>query len=443
LMLSVTARYGYRGRRADQYRALVAAVMGSVLEWYDFTIYGALAIYISLNFFPASDPGAGLLATFALFGVGFLFRPLGAFVIGWIGDTRGRKPALLVAIVAMAAGTLSVALIPSYKEIRFAAPILLLVARLAQGFSAGGEFGVAIAFLAEWSPDDRRTLWTSFLSISVAFGSLLASGLTALLITTLPQDDMYSWGWRIPFLLGGILGPVARWMRSRVHETPLYREKRAIGATWDRTSTRKNLKAGLRAFGFAIHWTVCYYVFLFYMPTFTRIHAHLSVVQAAWSNTISLVAIVAAVPVVASLADRYGRKPFLLASCGAVMLLSLPAFWLVVKCESFAATICIQMGLGLAIALYSGPGPAAMAELFGVRNRSLLISTSYALAASLFGGFAPFIADSLIKRTGSALAPTAYAIAAASVSFLVVLWLPEVRERNGQAQEVTTNSEAL
>jgi MHS family proline/betaine transporter-like MFS transporter len=406
----------------------VAVIIGGVLEWYDFTIYGALAGYIAFNFFPASDPSAALLATFALFGVGFLFRPLGAIVIGRIGDIYGRKPALLMTILAMGAGTLSVAIIPSYKMIGLAAPVLLLLARVVQGFSAGGEFGVAIAFLAEWAPSNRRTLWTSSLSLTVALGTILANGLTVLLIAMLPQGEMHAWGWRIPFLFGGVLGPVARWMRSHVGETPIYRNAKASSSTWRRANIRKSLKASLRAFGFSIHWTVCYYVFLFYMPTFTRIHAHLSAKQAIWSNTICLVAIITAIPPVAWLADRYGRKPFLLASCGAVVLLSLPAFWLVVICKSFAATICIQIVLGLVIALYSAPGPATMADLFGVGNRSFLASASYALAVSIFGGFAPFIADSLIKQTGSALAPTAYSIAAASVSFLVILYLPEVRK---------------
>ena len=424
-MLSVTTWCGDPDRKAGLCGSLVAAIIGGVLEWYDFAIYGALAIDISRNFFPTNDPEAGLLATFALFGVGFLFRPLGAIVIGWISDTYGRKPAMLVAVAAMAGGTVSIAFIPSYNAIGIAAPLLLLIARLVQGFSAGGEFGAAIAFLVEWSPSHRRALWACSLSMTVALGSLLASSFTALLITILPHDDMRSWGWRIPFLLGGILGPIAGWMRSRVQETPSYRKKRIPAVAPSMKRLEVNFKAGLRAFGLSIHWAVCYYVFLLYMPTFTRIHAHLSAAQAAWSNTISLIFIIAAVPVVAQLADRYGRKPFLLASCGAVMLLSLPAFWFVLMQKSFLATVCVQLALGLIIALFSGPGPAALAELFDVRSRSLLASTSYALAASLFGGFAPFIADGLIKRTGSALAPTLYAIVAASVSFFVVLYMPE------------------
>lgn len=406
-------------------RALTGAMLCNVLEWYDFAVYGILAAYISRTFFPQEASDAALLATFALFGVSFILRPLGGLILGGLADSRGRKPALLIAAVMMAASTLMIGLIPTYEKIGIIAPVLLLIARLAQGFSAGGELGIASSFLLEWSPQGKRGFWTSFLSVTVALGSGLASGVAAILITLLPPEDMQSWGWRIPFLIGSVLGLVALWVRIGVDETPIYREAKPDHPDADTTTFRANLKPSILVFGFTIHWTVCYYMFLIYMPVYTRTHGQLSSAQSIWSNTVSTIAIILLVPVIGWLSDRYGRKPFLLASCTSVILLTVPLFWLIATVQSLAIIICIQIAFAIVIAFYSGPGPATMVELFPTLGRSRWSSVSYALAAAVFGGFAPFIAVWLTGLFGSPLAPAAYVIAAASVSLLVILRMPE------------------
>jgi MFS transporter, MHS family, proline/betaine transporter len=235
-------------RKFEGRHPLIAVLLGSTLEWFDFVSFGILAEYLARAFFRTANQDVALLEAFALFGVGFLLRPVGGLIIGWIGDTKGRKPAFLLTIVTMALGTLMIAFIPSYAAVGIAAPILLLVARLIQGFSAGGEWGVAISFLAEWSSQDRRGYVGSFLSVSVALGSLLASGIVAALTTTLTPDAMEAWGWRIPFLIAGLLGLVGRWMRANTYESPAYRDLMQRRLSAKRRPLHFDFRKGLLAF---------------------------------------------------------------------------------------------------------------------------------------------------------------------------------------------------
>lgn len=406
-------------------RALAGVLLCNALEWYDFAIYGILATYISRAFFPQDAPHTALLATLAVFGVSFVLRPIGGLILGGLGDNWGRKPALLLAAAMMASGTLMIAFIPPYERIGIAAPLLLLAGRLLQGFSAGGEWGIANSFLLEWAPEGQRGLWTSFVAVTVALGSGFASGIAAILISSLPAESMSSFGWRIPFLLGALLGIVALWLRTGIDETPVYREARPVEAVTSEDAASPNVRSGLFVFGFTMHWTVCYYMFLVYMPLFTQSHAQLSSAQATWSNTVATLVIMLLVPLIGFLSDRHGRRPFLIGSCLLVIVLAIPAFWLIATVRSFALVIAIQALFGVAIALYSGPGPAVTVELFSTRGRSRWSAVSYALAVAVFGGFAPFIAVWLTKALDSPLAPTAYVIAAASISLLVIWRMPE------------------
>lgn len=409
-------------------RAFLAAILCNTLEWYDFAVYGILATHISAAFFPQEDRGAALLAALAVFGVSFVVRPIGGMILGGIGDRRGRKPALLLSAGMMAAGALTIALLPTYAMIGILAPALLLAARLLQGFSAGGEWGVANAFLLEWSPKGKRGFWTSFLAVTVAFGSGLASAMAAILSALLDAEAMAVWGWRIPFLFGGLLGVAALWARLGIEETPVYRE--ADQAAAPPVDTKANIRSSLLVIGFIIHWTVCYYIFLIYLPLYIQAHAGVSAAQSAWSNAISSLVIMCVAPVVGALSDRFGRKPFLLASTIMVILLTVPLLWTIMVMPSFALVVAVQMIFGLAIALYSGPAPAVNGELFPARARSRWTSMSYALAVALFGGFAPFIAVWLTATFNTPLAPAAYVIAASIVSLLVVRKMPETAHRS-------------
>jgi len=341
-------------------------------------------------------------------------------VIGRLGDVRGRKAALILTILLMAVGTVMIGLIPTYAAIGVAAPVLIVVARLLQGFSAGGEWGGSTTFIVEWAPEGRRGFYGSFQQCSVTAGLLLGSGVAALCSTLLPADAMESWGWRIPFLLGGLLGPVGIWMRRNIAETPAYERARRDGKTAAANDEAAPFWLAARAFGFTVLWTVAFYIFLSYMPTFTQKYLGLSRSAALWSNTLGILVLVGAIPLMGHLSDRYGRKPFLLTCCAAFVVLPYPLFAVMLSGVSLVAIMAIQVVIGFLIA-----GPAAIAEIFPTRSRSTWMTSGYALAVAIFGGFAPTIATWLIERTGSPISPVWYVIAAGAVSFVVIARLRE------------------
>lgn len=405
-------------------RVIYAASIGNVMEWYDFNIFAFMAAPLAKNFFPAGDATAALLSTFAVFGVGLVVRPLGGYVIGRMGDRQGRKPALILTVMLMAAGTGIIGILPSYGSIGVLAPALLLAARLLQGFSTGGEWGGATTFMAEWSPAGRRGLFTSYQQMSNAVGLLVGSGIAAVLASSLAPAAIDAWGWRIPFLLGALFGPLGFWLRQTIEETPPYREIVGASATIP-PPPAKAARLVVTAIGFTAGWTVCFYAFLNFMPTFTRLQLKLSQAESLWSNTAGVVAFTLLIPAMGALSDRIGRKPLLLLSCVSFMVLPLPAFWLLLHGQSLALVIAMQILFGAALSLFSGPGPAAIAELFPTRGRATWLSLSFSAGVAIFGGFTPLIAQSLIAVTGSPLAPIIYITAAVALSFVVILRMRE------------------
>jgi MHS family proline/betaine transporter-like MFS transporter len=408
--------------RAGRRQAIGAAVIGNILEWYDFSVYAFVATIIAKRFFPAGDEIAALLSTFAAFGIGFLARPLGGIVIGRLADRRGRKLALILTIFMMAAGTVGIGIIPGYETLGWVAPGLLVLARLAQGFSTGGEWGGSTSFIVEWAPENRRGLFGSIHQASVSTGLLLGSGVAALLSTVLTPATMSEWGWRVPFLLGGLLLPVGLYLRRNITETPAFRRAQidrppppAISGPW----------LAARAFGFTILWTVTSYAMLSFMPTFTQKFAGLSRIEALWSSTAGIVMLVVAIPFMGWLSDRVGRRPMLLTCSIGFIVLSYPIFWLIVSSSRLAVILPLQVAISVLIAFFSGPGPAAIAEIFPTRARALWMSIGYSFAVAIFGGFAPYICTWLIDRTGSPLSPSLYVIACAIVSTIVIWRLDE------------------
>jgi MHS family proline/betaine transporter-like MFS transporter len=413
---------------AQTRRAVSAAVIGNVLEWYDFAVYAYVAAYIAKNFFPQGDPVTALLSTFLAYGLGFAARPLGGIILGRVGDTHGRKTALLITIALMAVGTVLIGILPTYASIGILAPLLLVLARLLQGFSAGGEWGSSTAYIVEWAPADKRGFYGSFQQTSVVAGLLLGSGIAALFATLLTTDQMDSWGWRIPFLLGGILGPVGLWMRRTIDETPAYKKAVAepLAAVEDKTSP---WLLAARAFGFTIVWTVCFYVLLNYMPTWSRQYLKITPAAALWANTIGLLVLMIFIPIMGILSDKWGRKPLLLACCIAYIVVPYPVFSYLAGGASYTELVLAQILFAILISMFSGPGPAAIAEMFPTRTRSTWMTSGYALAVAIFGGFAPFISVWLISSFNSPIAHSFYLIAAAVVSTIVIATLRETAHR--------------
>jgi MHS family proline/betaine transporter-like MFS transporter len=412
-------------QEAQTRRAVSAAVIGNVLEWYDFSVYAFVAVIIARKFFPQGDEVTALLSTFLAYGLGFVARPLGGIVLGAVGDTHGRKTALLITIALMAIGTVLVGVLPTYAAIGIAAPLLLVLARLMQGFSAGGEWGSSTAYIVEWAPPNKRGFYGSFQQMSVVAGLLLGSAVAALFNTLFTPEQMDAWGWRVPFLLGGILGPVGMWMRRSIDETPAYVKAKATPAPPPAATAESPWVMAARAFGFTIVWTVCFYVLLSYMPTYTQKYVKLSASAALWANTIGLLVLVIFIPIMGALSDKWGRKPLLLACCLAFIVLPYPIFNFLVSGASYVQLIMVQILFALLISMFSGAGPAAIAEMFPTRARSTWMTSGYALAVAIFGGFAPFISVYLIDKFASPLAHTFYLIAAAVVSTIVIAMMRE------------------
>ena len=410
---------------AKHKKAAVAAVVGNVLEWYDFAVYAYVAGIIAKKFFSGQDETTALLSTFLAYGLGFVARPLGGIIIGRMGDTQGRKAALLLTIFMMAGGTVMIGLLPTYEQIGFYAPLLLVVARLMQGFSAGGEWGTSTAYLVEWAPSDQRGYFGSFQQMSVVAGLLLGSGVAALMNTLFTPEDMQGWGWRVPFLIGGILGPVGLYMRREMEETPAYVAAVEHAPTEEEEQVSGPVLA-MRAFGFTIVWTVCFYVLLNYMPTWTQKYLKLTAAQALWANTIGLFVLVVAIPVMGKLSDTLGRKPLLLACCACFVVVPIPVFnFLMSGSVSYTELVLVQAVFALMISMFSGAGPAAISEIFPTRSRSTWMTSGYALAVAIFGGFAPFISVWLITTFESPIAHSYYLMASAVVSTIVIWGLKE------------------
>ena len=408
-------------------KAVTAGAIGNFVEWYDYSVYGFFATVIASQFFPSEDRVASLLATFAVFAVAFFMRPVGAFVFGHYGDTIGRRNTLAAAIIMMGIATLMIGVLPSYGQIGVLAPILLVVARLLQGFSAGGEWSGSAAFMVEYAPENKRGLYGSWQQVSIVAGLLVGSAMGGLLGTVLSEDALNAWGWRIPFILGMVVALVGLYLRLRVEDTPAFRiieEKEEITEAPVKESFTAHWRESLTAIGFTVAWTVAYYILLTYMPTYVSETLGIPLTQALLSNAIGLVVLMALIPFTAALSDRIGRKPLLIAFSALIALLTYPLF-LLASTQVLAFIVLAQVLFGVIISLFSGPGPAALVEMFPTNVRYSALGVSYNIAVAAFGGTAPFIATYLISRTGSNFSPGFYLIAAAVVTLIVVSTMKE------------------
>lgn len=410
-------------------KVMFPAILGNLLEWYDFAVYGFLAALIGKNFFPGGDEVTQLLSAFAAFGVGFLVRPLGAIVIGRIGDVKGRKTSLTLTMFLMAIGTVAIGCLPTFKSVGLLAPVLLVTARLIQGFSAGGEWAGATAFIVEWAPQNRRGFFGSLQQATVAAGLLTGSLVAALLTSLLTVEQMQDWGWRLPFLVGGILGPVGLYMRRNLEETPAYRSAKESEYLEERTTTGVAVKMAAKVFGFSVLWSIAFYILLAYMPTFTQKYAGLTRADSLWSNSIGLIVLVITIPLFGHLSDKWGRKPLLLLGCISFVFLPYLLLSVMVASPGFVTVLCAQTAFALMISLLCGPGPAAVAEIFPTTIRSTWMSIGYGLGNAIFGGFAPFIATWLIAKTGSPISPTYYLSASAVIAVFVVMSFNETAKQ--------------
>jgi MFS transporter, MHS family, proline/betaine transporter len=416
------------GAASDRSRtAIVAGIIGNVLEWYDFAVYGFFVPVISHLFFPAQTPIVSLLLTFSVFGVGFAMRPIGSIVFGVYGDRHGRRKALSAVVTLMALATLAVGLLPTYAQVGLLAPLLLVLARLAQGLSSGGEWGGAAAYLVEFAPPGQRGFIGSWQQASVGCGFLLGALSAAFLTSVLSPDALMAWGWRLPFLAGIILGGVGAYMRLRLDDTPKYVElenRDKVTAAPLREAFTTYRKQTLLAFGLTLHNAVAYYVVLVYMSTYLTTVVKLPRSTALWIGAVSLAIFVVLTPLMGRLSDRVGRRPMFIVSCAGYLVLAYPLFMMAAS-ASVGLAFLAELILVVLLAVYAGAGPALYAELFPTRVRYTALSVGYNIPVAIFGGFAPFIATGLIKLTGSILSPAIYVMIASAVTLVTMMWVRE------------------
>ncbi|HTR87019.1 MAG TPA: MFS transporter [Reyranella sp.] len=400
-------------------RAIISSAVGNFVELYDFMIYGFFAAQIAANFFPTGNDTIDLLKAFAVYGVGFFMRPIGAIVIGAYGDRQGRKNALVLTVGLMAAATALTGLIPSYSSIGIAAPLLLLLCRLAQGFSTGGEWGGSAAFLVEFAPPGKRGLIGSVQQFSVGLALIAATVTAAVLNGALTKDAMVTWGWRIPFLIGFVLAPIGLYLRSKVSESPAFSrtvEKKQVATNPFADALTTHRLPVLAAFGLSAIGTVGNYTYNIWLPAFASGQLKIPGSTAYTSATVAAVVLTVLTPVMGWLSDKVGRKSILLVSAVAYGLLSFPLFSYLSGSPDGTKLMIVQSISAVLLAMYAGPLCAILSELFPTKVRFTALSIGYGMSVTLFGGFAPFIATWLTNATKNPVAPAYFLVFAAIVS---------------------------
>ncbi len=441
-------------------RAVTAAALGNTIEWFDFGVYAYLAGTLGKVFFPSSSPGAQVVQTFATFAAAFLVRPLGGLVFGPLGDRIGRQKVLAVTIIMMAVSTFAVGVLPTYASVGFAAPILLLVCRLVQGFSTGGEYAGATTYIAEYAPDRRRGFFGSWLDFGTFVGYSLGSGLVTVLTTVLGEDGLTDWGWRIPFFVAGPLGVIGLYLRLKLEETPAFQREEedreeALAEADPVEEARQSGKGRLRDI-FVHHWeailicmglvllyNVTNYMVTSYLPTYMSETLDESETTAQLLVLGTMVLVVLTITTVGRGSDRWGRRPVFFFGSIALIVLSIPAFLLIRQGGILLPAIGSGI-LGLLLVTFAGTSASTLPALFPTRIRYGALSIAFNISVSLFGGTTPLFASALVEATGDKMVPAYYLMVAGAIGLLSTFFLHETAGRplRGSGPMVETAEQA-
>lgn len=426
--MSIVAAFASPVVRREPLRVILASTIGSALEWYDFFLYGtAAALVFGEAFFPKFDPLVGTLLAFASFGVGFIARPFGGLLFGYLGDRHGRKPVLIATLLLVGIGTVLIGCLPTYGAVGIWAPILLVLLRLAQGFGAGAEYGGAVILLVEYAPPGRRGLWGGFAPLGVSIGNLLAAGAFAS-VSALPHEQFMSWGWRLPFLLSIVLVLVGLFIRYRVTETPVFREavarRRAAAAPENPllASIRRQPRNFLVLLGARVAENGLGYLFpvfgLAYVTTTLGVDKSLALKALMVAYVVELITI----PAFSMLSDRLGRRPVYLFGALSGIALAFPFFLMVGTRQWPWITLAFVLSRAVVIAAMFGPQAAYFAELFAPRRRYSGFAFAREFGSVLAGGPAPFVATALVAWASGSWWPVALYIVLLSGVTAVAVW---------------------
>jgi MHS family proline/betaine transporter-like MFS transporter len=412
-------------RRSSPRRALVAACIGNAVEWYDFALYGAFATILAITYFPSADRDANLLAAFAVFSTAFIFRPVGALLFGRLGDRSGRRQVLMLVIIVMSLATAGVGMLPGYAAIGLLAPVLLIVLRVAQGLSAGGEAAAASAFVVEYAPVDRRGWYGGWIWATLALGLAAATGTATLLAWWLPPATLEAWAWRLAFLAALPVGLIGLYLRLRLDETPRFRavQRADAVAEWPlREALRAYPRQMLVGLALVAAASLTFNTSFIYLPNQLVAERGVPLSRALAGALLGLVVMVAAAPALGRLSDRVGRRPLLAAATIGLLGLTLPIHLLVRR----GGPVGLPLGyLVLGAALGCFVLPSFLSELFPTRVRSSGLAITYGLGSALFGGTAPFVDTLLVQRTGNPLLPAYYATTVALLAAIGILLIGE------------------
>lgn len=410
---------------------ITVGIIGNVQEWYCVSLFAYLITFISSDFFPSGDKFAALLATWGIFAAGYVMRVLGGGFFGWIGDRMGRCMVLLLSVILMALTTFGLGVLPTYAEIGIAAPVLLVLMWMIAGLSVGGEFSGSVTYMVESAPRNKRGITGSWANVGSMVGMLLGSGLASAVTNLLPEAIAQAWGWRIPFILGAVLGFFGFFEVRKLHEDHCeHREKKNLTRSPLRQALTKDINKSLIALSYTSGYGVIFYIPLVYLPNYIHEHIGMSLGHAMTINTTATFLLIFFIPFFAWMSDRWMRRKTILSLTFAFLLLgSLPLF-LFLQQGDYLLIFVVQLIFILAIAVPLGVSPALLVELFPEEDRLTGYSLSYNLGLGVVGGITPMICTSLIEATGSRLAPALYLAGFAAVSLTGLLF---VHDRSREA----------
>lgn len=417
-----------------QKKVVLAGAIGNALEWFDFTIYAFFVPVIALQFFPNKDPFVSLLATFGVFAAGFLVRPLGAVLFGYIGDKAGRKKALVISMIMMSFPTFLIGLLPNYASIGMMAPLLLIILRIVQGLAVSGELTTSTVFLIEHADSNRRGIAGSLAMAGALLGMVLSSLIATAMSSMVNDVQLAAWGWRIPFLAGGLIGVLGLMIRMRSIDPAVYEEAHARCKDSERPASviRHIGSLSYRTLLIGICLTsimaICNYFLIAYFNTFLVETQGLPMRSVMVVNTIALIVQITVTLLMGRLSDYVGRKIVLGGGIIALIAMIFPIFWLLTQHDIYLA-LAGEVLFALAAGVLTGLTPTTLAEMFDTYHRNMGISISYNISLALFGGTAPLVAISLVAFTHSVFAPAWYLMGCACIAFFALLTLKESYQR--------------